>query len=102
LKALYALGRCRERLGQKAAAAAAYESLRAARPASDALRLRGLLRLGLLRELEGKGSKAPPLYGEVLRLAARGSPDFEAARKRLEALRGRSPQPAPPAAAGIQ
>jgi tetratricopeptide (TPR) repeat protein len=85
-KSLYALGRLRERLKRTGQARAAYEALRAAKPANDPARLAGLLRLGLLLELDDKPRDAAPLYAEILRLAPKGSARFETARKRLEAL----------------
>ncbi|MDE2143068.1 MAG: tetratricopeptide repeat protein [Elusimicrobia bacterium] len=86
-KSLYALGRLREKLKQTPAAKAAYEKLREAEPKDDASRLAGLLRLGLLLELADKPQEAAPLYTEITRLAEKGSPTFETARKRLDALK---------------
>jgi TolA-binding protein len=86
MKALYALGRLQERRKKSKEAKNAYERLRALSPKDDAARLSGLLRLGLMLELEDKPQSAAPLYGEVLKRAERGSPTFETARKRLESL----------------
>ena len=85
-KALYALGRLREKMQQTAAAKAVYQKLVDAGPKNDPARLSGLLRLALLLELEDKPRAAAPLYGEIVRRAERGSAAFETARKRLEAL----------------
>ena len=85
-KSLYALGRLREKLKLTARAKRAYEQLKDAMPKDDPARLAGLLRLGLLLELEDKPREAAPLYGELMKLAEKGSPAFESARKRLEAL----------------
>jgi TolA-binding protein len=85
-KALYALGRLREKLKLTARAKEAYAALKEVLPREDPARLAGLLRLGLLLELEDKPREAAPLYGEVLKHAEKGSPPFESARKRLEAL----------------
>lgn len=87
-KALYALGRMREKLKQTPAAKAAYARLKDVAPIDDPARLSGLLRLGLMLELEDKPRDAAPLYAEVVRRAEKGSPSFETARKRLEALTG--------------
>ncbi|MBI4424967.1 MAG: tetratricopeptide repeat protein [Elusimicrobia bacterium] len=67
--ALLNAGRCRERLRQRQLAQAAYEELRRLRPANEPSRVHGLLRLGLLYELQAKASLARPLYHEVLRLS---------------------------------
>jgi tetratricopeptide (TPR) repeat protein len=85
-KSLYALGRLREKLKLTARAKQAYEQLKAVSPKDDPARLSGLLRLGLLLELEDKPRNAAPLYAEIVKRAERGSPVFESARKRLEAL----------------
>ncbi len=85
-KSLYALGRLREKLKLTARAKQAYEQLKDASPKDDPSRLAGLLRLGLLLELEDKPRDAAPLYGEILKRAEKGSPTFESARKRLDAL----------------
>jgi len=86
MKALYALGRLQERRQKTKEAKNAYERLRALSPKDDAARLSGLLRLGLMLELEDKPQAAAPLYLEVLKRAERGSQTFETARKRLESL----------------
>ncbi|MFI5347366.1 MAG: tetratricopeptide repeat protein [Elusimicrobiota bacterium] len=86
VKSLYALGRLREKLKQTAAAKSAYEKLKDATPKEDPARLSGLLRLGLMLELEDKPKDAAPLYAEVVKRSETGSPNFETARKRLEAL----------------
>jgi len=86
MKALYALGRVQERRKRTSEAKNAYERLRALSPKDDAARLSGLLRLGLMLELEDNPGAAAPLYAEVLRSAAKGSATFETARKRLETL----------------
>ncbi len=86
MKALYSLGRLQERRKKTKEAKNAYERLRALSPKDDGARLSGLLRLGLMLELEDKPQSAGPLYAEVLRHAERGSPSFETARKRLESL----------------
>jgi TolA-binding protein len=87
-KSLYALGRLRENLKLTARAKQAYGQLKDVSPKDDPARLAGLLRLGLLLELEDKPRDAAPLYGEVMKRAERGSPAFESARKRLQALTG--------------
>lgn len=81
--ALLNAGRCREKLGQRAFALNAYEELRKLRPADDGSRLHGVLRLGLLYELQNKPGLARPLYREVLRLSANPSVT-EVARQRLD------------------
>ncbi len=88
LKALYALGRVQERRKKMEEAKNAYGQLRALSPQDDSARLAGLLRLGLLLELEDKSKEAAPLYLEVLKCAQSGSAPFETARKRLESLSG--------------
>ena len=85
-KSLYALGRLREKLKLTSRAKQAYELLKGASPKDDPARLAGLLRLGLLLELEDKPREAAPLYGEVMKRSEKGGPTFESARKRLEAL----------------
>ena len=85
-KSLYALGRLREKLKLTARAKEAYAGLKNLTPREDPARLSGLLRLGLLLELEDKPREALPLYGDVLKYAERGSVPFESARKRLQAL----------------
>lgn len=85
-KALYALGRLREKLKLTGPAKSAYEQLKSVTPADDPSRLAGLLRLGLMLELADKPREAAPIYAEVVRRAEKGSPGFETARKRLEAL----------------
>ncbi|MDO8756486.1 MAG: hypothetical protein Q7J64_00595, partial [Elusimicrobiota bacterium] len=64
----------------------AYERLRALGPKDDPPRLSGLLRLGLMLELEDNPQSAAPLYMEVLKNSERRSQTFETARKRLESL----------------
>ena len=86
LKALYALGRLEERRKRTREAKSAYERLRALTPPEDPARVAGLLRLGLMLELEDKPREAAPIYAELLRRAERGGQTFETARKRLEAL----------------
>lgn len=86
MKALYALGRLQERRKKSAEAKNAYERLRALSPKNDTARLSGLLRLGLMLELEDKPGSSAPLYAEVLKHSERGSQTFETARKRLESL----------------
>ena len=85
-KSLYALGRLREKLKLTARAKQAYALLKGVTPKDDPARLAGLLRLGLLLELEDKPREAAPLYGEILKHAEKGSATFENARKRLEAV----------------
>ena len=85
-KSLYSLGRLREKMKHKTAAKAVYQKLVAASPKDDPSRLSGILRLALLLELEENPRAAAPLYAEIVRRAERGSPTFETARKRLEAL----------------
>ncbi|MFI5349695.1 MAG: tetratricopeptide repeat protein [Elusimicrobiota bacterium] len=85
-KSLYALGRLREKLKLTSRAKQAYELLKGVSPKDDPARLAGLMRLGLLLELEDKPRDAAPLYGEILKRADRGSQTFESARKRLEAV----------------
>lgn len=72
-KALLNAGRCREQLGQRPLALKAYESLRRLRPADEPSRLHGILRLGLLLEIQSKPAEARPLYREVLRLSSNPS-----------------------------
>jgi tetratricopeptide (TPR) repeat protein len=86
VEALYSAARLREKLKQPALALRNYQQLVAARPASNPMRLRGLLRLGLIYELKGKPAKAMPLYAEILRLAPHDGKDYDAARRRVEAL----------------
>lgn len=83
---MYNTAKIREKLKQPALAIKAYETLRAAKPARHPLRVHGLLRLGLLYELRQDRRKAMPLYHEILRVASKGHVDFEAARRRLDAL----------------
>ena len=85
-KSLYALGRLREKLKLTARAKQAYEQLKDVAPKDDPARLAGLLRLGLLLELEDKPREAAPLYAEIMRRADKKGAAFESARKRLEAL----------------
>lgn len=85
-KSLYALGRLREKLKLTTRAQEAYEELKGVEPKDDPARLSGLLRLGLLLELQDKPREAAPLYAEVVRRAEKGSASFETARKRLEGL----------------
>jgi TolA-binding protein len=85
-KALYALGRLREKLKLTARAQEAYEQLRHVMPVNDPARLSGLLRLGLMLELKDRPGDAAPLYAEIIKHADKGSATFESARKRLEAL----------------
>lgn len=84
--ALFAAARLRERARRTQDAIRTYERLRAAGPAAAPERLRGLVRLGMLYELAGKRLQALPVYADVMRNAPRGSPDFEAARRRVELL----------------
>ncbi|MBI4375658.1 MAG: tetratricopeptide repeat protein [Elusimicrobia bacterium] len=86
IQAVYNTAKIREKLKQPALAIKAYETLRAAKPARHPLRVHGLLRLGLLYELRQDRRKAMPLYHEILRVASKGHVDFEAARRRLDAL----------------
>jgi TolA-binding protein len=69
-KALFGAARCREKLKQRALARRAYEELYAVNPATDALRLNGLLRLGLLYELDEEPLKAMSVYSELVRLVS--------------------------------
>ncbi len=85
-KSIYALGRLREKLKLTSRARQAYELLKDVSPKDDPARLAGLLRLGLLLELQDKPREAAPLYGEIMKRAGKSSPVFESARKRLEAL----------------
>jgi TolA-binding protein len=85
-KSLYALGRLREKLKLTSRAKEAYALLKDVSPKNDPARLAGLLRLGLLLELQDKPREAAPLYAEILKRAERGSPIFESASKRLEAI----------------
>jgi len=66
-QSLFNAGRCREKLRQNAAALKDYSRLTDLSPADDVHRLNGLLRLGLLYELEEKPLKALPLYAEVVK-----------------------------------
>lgn len=79
-------GRRFEELRNPTQAALAYEALRQAKPAASPIRLRGLLRLGLLHELKGRYGQAMPLYMEVMRLSDKDGADFETARKRVQAI----------------
>ncbi len=90
-KAWHPLGRLEEKRKRVPQAKAAYERLKAARPAGDAARLAGLLRLALMLELEDKPRQAAPLYMDVMRHSERGSTTFETARKRVEVLTGDNP-----------
>jgi tetratricopeptide (TPR) repeat protein len=67
-QAYFRAGRLWEGLKNRAQARTVYEKLIPLRPANDASRLHGLLRLGLLYELDSKAKKAMPLYKEVARL----------------------------------
>jgi tetratricopeptide (TPR) repeat protein len=87
-RAWYPLGRLEEKRKRPKEAKAAYERLKGARPAADAARLAGLLRLALMLELEDKPRQAAPLYMDVMRHSERGSSTFETARKRVEVLTG--------------
>ncbi|MDD5305647.1 MAG: tetratricopeptide repeat protein, partial [Elusimicrobia bacterium] len=60
MMALYSLGRLQERRKKTKEAKNAYERLRALSPKDDAARLSGLLRLGLMLELEDKPNSAAP------------------------------------------
>ncbi|MBI5200031.1 MAG: tetratricopeptide repeat protein [Elusimicrobia bacterium] len=73
LQALLAAGKCREQLGQRASALKTYQALRKLRPSDDPNRLHGVVRLGLLLELQNKPGEARPLYREVLRLSSNPS-----------------------------
>jgi TolA-binding protein len=85
-KSLYALGRLRERLKLTTRAKQAYAALKDVSPKDDSARLAGLLRLGLMLELEDKPREAAPLYGDIMKHSEKGGPTFEGARKRLEVL----------------
>jgi TolA-binding protein len=84
-------GRCYERLKKLASARKAYESLRKMEPAADASRLHGLLRLGLLYEMQGRFMDAMPLYASVARLGE-GTPLAQTALKRMQSLTSRGYQ----------
>jgi TolA-binding protein len=84
-EALFKLGRCRERLKSRDLARKAYEALMPVAPHSDPFRLAGLVRLGLLYEVESKPKLAEPLYREVVRLGGDGAPAKSAAG-RLQAM----------------
>jgi hypothetical protein len=62
-----------------------YARLQDLRPENDPRRLAGLLRLGLLAELDAP-LKAMRLYGEVMKHSPRASQNFETARGRLQEL----------------
>lgn len=83
-QALYNIGRCRERLDQRAQAQKAYERLEAVEPENDPHRLRGLLRLALLYELKDPG-RSLPLYRDVVRMS-RDKSLSEIAVKRMQTL----------------
>jgi len=83
---LFSAARLRERLKQPAEAMRDYEALRAVTPSADPIRLRGLLRLGLLYEVRGAPMKAMGVYAELIKLAPRGGADSKAALARMEAL----------------
>lgn len=85
-KALYASGRILEKRKRTKDAKAVYEKLKGLTPKDDPSRVSGLLRLGLLYEVEEKPKAAAPLYGEALKYSEPGSASFETARKRLQAL----------------
>jgi TolA-binding protein len=85
-KSIYAVGRLREKLKQNDAAKSAYGRLKEVSPKDDPARLAGLLRLGLMLELEDKPREAAPLYAEIVKRSEKGSGGYETARKRLEAL----------------
>ncbi len=84
--ALFSAGRLREKLKEPGLAADAYRSLRALKPANDPIRLRGLVRLGLLEEVAGRPLQAMSAYAEAVKLAPRGGADAKAALTRMEAL----------------
>jgi tetratricopeptide (TPR) repeat protein len=83
---LFAAGRLREKLKQTAKALADYQALRASRPAAHLLRLRGLVRLGLILEVQDKPIEAMGVYVELMKAAPRGGEEWKAAALRLEAL----------------
>lgn len=84
-EALFATGRCQEKLGKKASAMKTYARLQELRPENDLHRINGLLRLGLMTELDAP-LKAMRLYADVMKNAPRSSPSFETARRRLQEL----------------
>lgn len=84
-EAVFALARCQEKLGKKAAALKTYERLAAMTPAGDTHRLGGVLRLGLMTELDAP-LKAMKLYADVVKHAQKGTPTFATALKRLNAI----------------
>lgn len=93
--ALYELGRLHEKHRKRAAAKAAYAALQAATPGDDPARLAGLVRLGLILELEDKPKEAAPLYLDVVSHAEASSKPYAAARARLDALAGGKTSTAP-------
>lgn len=78
-------GRCLEALKRHRHAVATYAKLVRLTPSADPDRLRGLLRMGLLLEMESQPLKAMRAYAEVLKHSPRDDA-FEVARKRLSAL----------------
>lgn len=84
--ALFQAGRLREKMHQSRKAVSAYQALRRTKPAAEPLRVRGLVRLGLLLETLDRPLDAMGAYAEVIKLAPRGGDDWKAAAQRLEAL----------------
>lgn len=84
-QAMFNIGRCAERLRLAATARKAYEKLLIMGPAADPFRLQGLLRLGLIYEINNQPLKAMKLYGEILKRAPHGEV-FQHARKRVQIL----------------
>ncbi|MFA5141054.1 MAG: tetratricopeptide repeat protein [Elusimicrobiota bacterium] len=90
-QSLLRTGRCYERLKKLASARKVYESLRKMEPAADTSRLHGLLRLGLLYEMQGRFIEAMPLYACVVRLG-QGTPLAQTALMRMRSLTKRGYQ----------
>ncbi len=83
-QALFRVGRLWESLKSPRRARRTYQKLYRTRPRNNTYRLHGLVRLGLLYELQGRPMDAMRLYAEVLK--GPRTQFFEVARKRLNAL----------------
>ena len=86
VQALFNIGRVREKLKQTELAIKSYEALKTVQPQTHQVRLHGLLRLGLLYELKNQPRKAIPVYNEIMRLSPAGSPDYQAADRRMKSI----------------
>lgn len=86
IQSLFNIGRVREKLRQTDQAIKSYEALKTVQPENHQVRLHGLLRLGLLYELKNQTRKAIPVYNEIMRLSPVGSPDYQAADRRMKSI----------------